>query len=130
MYLIIGYKVKIRLYTVCGLLHTNIDISSQSESENAEDEIREAFQVFDGVRFFTKVFFYYYCSIKKPSSSYYYCSIKSQLVHFHVQDGNGFINRQELAVVMGNLGESLTQEEIQVYLGTSLTLSTPTTPST
>merc|ERR1712152_45172 len=44
--------------------------------ENAEDEIREAFQVFDG-------------------------------------DGNGFINRQELAVVMGNLGESLTQEEIQ-----------------
>ena len=48
--LLIGYKVKIRLYTVCGLLHTNIDISSQSESENAEDEIREAFQVFDGVR--------------------------------------------------------------------------------
>ena len=65
MYLIIGYKVKIRLYTVCGLLHTNIDISSQSESENAEDEIREAFQVFDGVRFFIKVFSYYYCSIKK-----------------------------------------------------------------
>ena len=62
--LLIGYKVKIRLYTVCGLLHTNIDISSQSESENAEDEIREAFQVFDGVRFFTKVFSYYYCSIK------------------------------------------------------------------
>ena len=65
LYLIIGYKVKIRLYTVCGLLHTNIDISSQSESENAEDEIREAFQVFDGVRFFIKVFSYYYCSIKK-----------------------------------------------------------------
>merc|ERR1711953_751069 len=51
-------------------------MSLKSESENAEDEIREAFQVFDG-------------------------------------DGNGFINRQELAVVMGNLGESLTQEEIQ-----------------
>ena len=62
--LLIGYKVKIRLYTVCGLLYTNLDISSQSESENAEDEIREAFQVFDGVRFFTKVFSYYYCSIK------------------------------------------------------------------
>merc|ERR1712010_280729 len=28
-------------------------------------------------------------------------------------DGNGFINRQELACVMGNLGETLTQEEIQ-----------------
>ena len=44
LYLIIAYKVKKkRLYTVCGLLHTNIDISSQSESENAEDEIREPF---------------------------------------------------------------------------------------
>ena len=31
-----------------------------------------------------------------------------------MQDGNGFINRQELAVVMNNLGERLTQEEIQV----------------
>ena len=30
------------------------------------------------------------------------------------QDGNGFINRLELAVVMQNLGEQLEQEEIQV----------------
>ena len=30
------------------------------------------------------------------------------------QDGNGFINRQELACVMGNLGEALTPAEIQV----------------
>merc|ERR1712106_938214 len=49
----------------------------KAEAENAEDEIRGAFTVFDG-------------------------------------DGNGFINRQELAVVMNNLGENLTQEEIQV----------------
>ena len=28
------------------------------------------------------------------------------------QDGNGFINRQELAIVMMNLGETLTGEEI------------------
>jgi Ca2+-binding EF-hand superfamily protein len=28
------------------------------------------------------------------------------------QDGNGFINRQELACVMMNLGETLTGEEI------------------
>lgn len=46
------------------------------DSENAEDEIREAFGVFDG-------------------------------------DGNGFINRQELALVMSNLGEKLTSDEIQ-----------------
>ena len=31
---------------------------------------------------------------------------------FILQDGNGFINRQELAVVMMNLGETLTGEEI------------------
>lgn len=29
-----------------------------------------------------------------------------------IQDGNGFINRQELAIVMMNLGETLTGEEI------------------
>merc|ERR1719334_236145 len=51
-------------------------MSFKADSENAEDEIREAFQVFDG-------------------------------------DGNGFINRQELAVVMSNLGEALTPDEIQ-----------------
>jgi len=35
------------------------------------------------------------------------------LPYFNVQDGNGFINRQELACVMGNLGEALTPAEIQ-----------------
>ena len=75
-------------------------------------------------------FFHITIARLKTIFSYCYCWTKSQLVNVHVQDGNGFINRQELAVVMGNLGESLTQEEIQVYLGTSLKLSTPTTPST
>ena len=32
------------------------------------------------------------------------------------QDGNGFINRQELAVVMSNLGEKLSTDEIQVKI--------------
>ena len=32
----------------------------------------------------------------------------------NMKDGNGFINRQELSVVMSNLGEKLTSEEIQV----------------
>jgi len=48
----------------------------KADYENAEDQIREAFQVFDG-------------------------------------DGNGFINRGELACVMSNLGEKLEPEEIQ-----------------
>ena len=30
------------------------------------------------------------------------------------KDGNGFINRQELSVVMRNIGQRLTQTEIQV----------------
>jgi len=51
----------------------------KSDRENAEDEIREAFQVFDG-------------------------------------DGNGFINRQELACVMGNLGIELSSAEVQGFL--------------
>eukprot|EP00091_Calanus_sinicus_P022478 TRINITY_DN713_c0_g1_i2.p1 TRINITY_DN713_c0_g1~~TRINITY_DN713_c0_g1_i2.p1 ORF type:complete len:150 (-),score=64.00 TRINITY_DN713_c0_g1_i2:90-539(-) len=51
----------------------------KSDVENAEDEIREAFQVFDG-------------------------------------DGNGFINRQELACVMGNLGIELSTEEVQTMI--------------
>jgi len=51
-------------------------MTQKHNTENAEEEIREAFKVFDG-------------------------------------DGNGFINRQELAVVMMNIGEKLTHEEIQ-----------------
>jgi len=46
---------------------------------NAEDEIREAFKVFDN-------------------------------------DGNGFINRQELRVVMQNLGEKLADDEIECLI--------------
>ena len=34
---------------------------------------------------------------------------------YKFQDGNGFINRQELALVMSNLGEKLTSTEIQVW---------------
>ena len=34
----------------------------------------------------------------------------------NMKDGNGYINRQELSVVMSNLGEKLTSEEIQVNI--------------
>merc|ERR1711872_1121888 len=54
-------------------------MSLKADAENAEDKIREAFQVFDG-------------------------------------DGNGFINRSELACVMSNLGEVLKPEEIQAMI--------------
>jgi len=48
-------------------------------TENAEEEVREAFKVFDG-------------------------------------DGNGYINRQELSVVMANIGEKLSPDEIQAMI--------------
>jgi len=54
-------------------------MSQKYSDNNAEDEIREAFKVFDN-------------------------------------DGNGFINRQELRVVMMNLGEKLTDEEIECLI--------------
>lgn len=54
-------------------------MANKINDQNAEDEIREAFKVFDG-------------------------------------DGNGYINRQELAVVMMNLGERIDSDEIHAMI--------------
>jgi len=54
-------------------------MSIKFSDNNAEDEIREAFKVFDG-------------------------------------DGNGYINRQELRSVMMNLGEKLTDDEMECLI--------------
>ena len=40
----------------------------------------------------------------------------SQANFFQFQDGNGFINRQELRAVMMNLGEKLTDDEIECLI--------------
>ena len=42
------------------------------------------------------------------------CEYEDAFNLFCCQDGNGFINRSELACVMSNLGETLKPEEIQV----------------
>ena len=105
------------------------------DADNAEDEIREAFQVFDGVRnklvhsqseiqmlmiiktrgnFCLSLCLY---GIKEPrvSSGTLSTVFRSEMIFIlNIQDGNGFINRQELTMVMSNLGEKLTSEEIQV----------------
>ena len=58
---------------------------------SAEDEIREAFKVFDNV--------------------------SKNLDTFELfQDGKGFINRQELGYVMENLGENMDKEEIECLI--------------
>ena len=65
-------------------------MAKKENDEEAEDEIREAFKVFDGV-------------ILQLIFSFFWFST--------FQDGNGFINRMELRHVMMNLGEKITEEE-------------------
>ena len=102
------------------------------DADNAEDEIREAFQVFDGVRnklvhsqseiqmlMIIKTrgnFCFSLCLYGiKGSSGTLSTVLRSKMIFIlNIQDGNGFINRQELTMVMSNLGEKLTTEEIQV----------------
>ena len=79
------------------IIYFYIYISVRKVDEiNAEEEIREAFKVFDSVGFH-----------------------ESQLGSFNLktaiplQNGDGFINRQELGYVMDNLGEKMEKEEIE-----------------
>ena len=65
------------------------------DENSAEDEIRESFKVFDNVSF----------------------EREKSIFHKNIfQDGNGFINRQELGYVMENLGENLPKEEIECLI--------------
>ena len=68
-------------------------MSRKIDENSAEDEIREAFVVFDSVRF-------------------HFFSKRCQIIWI-LQDGNGFINRQELGYVMENLGENMEKDEIE-----------------
>ena len=61
------------------------------QDQNQEEEIREAFKVFDNVSYVQHC-----CSLILP-----------------VQDGNGYIDRRELALMMRFSGESVSEEEIQ-----------------
>ena len=67
------------------------------DENSAEEEIREAFKVFDSVRF-----------------KIYWKWILTKL--YYIQDGNGFINRQELGYVMENLGQKMEKEEIETLI--------------
>ena len=67
-------------------------MAKKENDETAEDEIREAFKVFDGVR-------------------WYLLQTRDLVCIGWCQDGNGYINRVELRHVMMNLGEKMTEEE-------------------
>ena len=70
------------------------------QDQNQEEDIREAFKVFDnvspllGVQIFTW--------------------ITSQVLSLKFQDGNGFIDRRELALMMRFSGEAVSEQEIEV----------------
>ena len=64
-------------------------MAKKENDEEAEEEIREAFKVFDGV--------------KKSKVWDIFLTVS--------QDGNGFISRVELRHVMMNLGEKISEEE-------------------
>ena len=61
------------------------------QDQNQEEEIREAFKVFDNVSLVQSC-----CNLTLT-----------------VQDGNGYIDRRELALMMRFSGESVSEEEIE-----------------
>eukprot|EP00095_Tigriopus_kingsejongensis_P000707 maker-scaffold58_size443543-snap-gene-3.23 protein:Tk00707 transcript:maker-scaffold58_size443543-snap-gene-3.23-mRNA-1 annotation:"Calmodulin" len=87
--------------------------------QNAEDEIREAFKVFDGdgngyidrreLAIMLKF-------LGEPMLEEEISAIIEEADVDKDGDGNGFISRQELTVVMMNLGETLTTEEIEAMI--------------
>ena len=69
---------------------------------DSEEEIREAFRVFDKVNDV--------CTLQR-----FQCRFHKMLTFFlssSPQDGNGYISAAELRHVMTNLGEKLTDEEV------------------
>ena len=66
------------------------------QDQNQEEDIREAFKVFDNVS-------------PLPSKSSY-----TILFSLEFQDGNGFIDRRELALMMRFSGEAVSEQEIEV----------------
>ena len=69
------------------------------QDQNQEEEIREAFKVFDNV--------------SRAYPSHNICHM-SCVVLSEFQDGNGFIDRRELALMMRFSGEAVSEEEIEV----------------
>ena len=69
------------------------------QDQNQEEDIREAFKVFDNV------------SPLPLNSSY------TLLFSLEFQDGNGFIDRRELALMMRFSGEAVSEQEIEVVYG-------------
>ena len=70
------------------------------QDQNQEEDIREAFKVFDNV--------------SPLLSVQIYTSITSQVLSLKFQDGNGFIDRRELALMMRFSGEAVSEQEIEV----------------
>ena len=68
---------------------------------DSEEEIREAFRVFDKVNTI-------YTRAHMSICRIFICLLNE----LYIQDGNGYISAAELRHVMTNLGEKLTDEEV------------------
>ena len=60
-------------------------------------------------------FFFSYSQIANAALCLHFISLHSN-IEKNIQDGNGFINRQELGQVMENLGENMDKEEIECLI--------------
>ena len=70
------------------------------QDQNQEEDIREAFKVFDNVSPLLSVQIFTW--------------ITSQVLSLKFQDGNGLIDRRELALMMRFSGEAVSEQEIEV----------------
>lgn len=77
-------------------------MARKMKDTDSEEEIREAFRVFDKVRV------PHHPPKKKPNT----CPRSPLRSRLFCQDGNGYISAAELRHVMTNLGEKLTDEEV------------------
>lgn len=77
-------------------------MARKMKDTDSEEEIREAFRVFDKVRRFSAAA----TALPPPNAALALTFVPA------FQDGNGYISAAELRHVMTNLGEKLTDEEV------------------
>lgn len=92
-------------------------MARKMKDTDSEEEIREAFRVFDKVLLsssdvFSELHTVFLCHVQSRSLIQMLCMSFYNTLVPSLQDGNGYISAAELRHVMTNLGEKLTDEEV------------------
>lgn len=93
-------------------------MARKMKDTDSEEEIREAFRVFDKVCLSCNYFTWLFITGKIDTKLSHSCDAEIfppflwLTLSFSLQDGNGYISAAELRHVMTNLGEKLTDEEV------------------